>query len=81
MKLSEWLEHTGTDPADFASRINTTPMSVSRYLSGKRIPDRAIMPRIKTVTGGAVTADDFYDLNGHAPTRCNGNGENAEASE
>ena len=60
MKLVDHLSREGKTPAAFAGEIGTTVMAVYRYLSGKRIPTPEVMARIVAVTGGQVTANDFY---------------------
>lgn len=59
-KLSEYLSENEIEPADFAKEIDVHVVTVKRYLKGDRIPDREVMPRIKVITGGVVTADSFY---------------------
>ena len=59
-KLSEWLTTTSTKKADFANAIGVVPSYVTLLCSDKPAwPGRDIATRIREVTGGAVTADDF----------------------
>ena len=61
MKLKTWLKGRQMSHRDFAELIGVSSrVTVSRYVSGGRIPSRAVMARISEVTGGAVTANDFY---------------------
>lgn len=60
MTLAQFFEITRTSKADFAAKIGVTPVSLSRYLSGDRIPHRKQMALIREHTQGAVTADDFF---------------------
>jgi hypothetical protein len=62
MKLAEHLKRVGKSPEAFAPEINTTGQSVRRWLAGQSVPRPETMRRIFEVTGGAVTADDFYGL-------------------
>ncbi|MFC4255409.1 XRE family transcriptional regulator [Altererythrobacter xixiisoli] len=62
MNLKDWLSDQGLRNADFAKRIDCTAEAVRRYANGDRIPGRDIMPKIVEETGGAVTANDFFDL-------------------
>jgi transcriptional regulator with XRE-family HTH domain len=62
MKLGEWLEREGVSIDDFGSRIDRSKEAVRRYVNGERIPDRETMPKIARETGGAVTANDFFDI-------------------
>jgi predicted transcriptional regulator len=60
MTLAQWLRRAAVSQADFARMIGVTQATVCRYVAGTRIPRRAIMTRIEQVTGGQVTAADFY---------------------
>jgi len=46
--------------ASLARAIGVTPQAVGRYECGKRIPGREVMERIREITNGQVTPDDFY---------------------
>jgi transcriptional regulator with XRE-family HTH domain len=59
MRLALYLESNKISPAEFARLIEVTPATVSRYAAGLRFPEPLILLRIKSATGGAVTADDF----------------------
>lgn len=59
MKLSEFLSDNGMSRADFAAAVGVSHVAITRYLAGKRIPRPEHIRRIKELTGGAVTADDF----------------------
>lgn len=60
MKLSEYLQKNGILQAEFARKIGVTQGIVSYYVSGRTMPTRKNMQKIIEVTGGEVTADDFY---------------------
>lgn len=63
MKLPSYLKSKKLTQAAFARLIGESPQNIQRYVSGKRIPsDEEIMRRIFEATGGAVTANDFYNL-------------------
>jgi transcriptional regulator with XRE-family HTH domain len=67
MKLSEYLAaHDLTDPA-FAALVGCDRTTVLRWRSAKVMPEREQMRRIAEVTEGAVTANDFYDIEPAAP--------------
>lgn len=68
MELKQWLSSTGTTYRQFGDAIGVSEHAVWRYASGRRIPDREVMPRIHAVTDGLVTANDFY-----GPPSQNGN--------
>lgn len=59
MKLADYLHSVPTKDADFADRIGVTRQSLHRYCAGERTPRPEVMVRIRRVTNGAVTADDF----------------------
>lgn len=61
MKLATYLANHSIPIATFAQRINVTAFSVHRYVSGARVPRPKVMARIKEATGGAVSADDFFE--------------------
>lgn len=62
MQLKDWLDQEGLKPAHFAPRIKRSAEAVRRYALGERIPDKATMPLIVRETGGAVTANDFFEI-------------------
>lgn len=59
MQLADYLSRHGLTHQAFADLIGTTQVSVGRYIRGQRFPCRGVLARIKEVTGGAVTPDDF----------------------
>lgn len=61
MELKTYLLQQGMTLSAFAEEIGVRTPSVSRYATGARIPRPAIMARIVAATGGAVTAQDFFD--------------------
>lgn len=66
MKLAAYMELNGLNAEAFAALIDRKPITVARYLNGTRIPRKAEMGRIHTVTGGAVQPNDFYELPSYA---------------
>jgi hypothetical protein len=59
-RLNDWLEKTGTKRADFAKAIGVVPSYITLLCSDEPAwPGRDIATKIRDVTGGAVTADDF----------------------
>jgi len=58
VKLRNYIEGRGLSPARFASLIFVTQPSVHRYLYG-RIPSPVVMQRIKEVTEGQVSPNDW----------------------
>lgn len=62
MKLEAWLASTGTKDVEFARRIGVSRVTLFRFKTGRRIPDRESMAAIASETEGAVTPNDFFDL-------------------
>lgn len=47
-------------PGDLAKALGITPVAVGRYLRRARKPRGTVMDRIHEISGGKVTANDFY---------------------
>jgi transcriptional regulator with XRE-family HTH domain len=45
---------------DLARELGIGLRSAYRYVRGERIPPKAVMVKIRRISGGVVTADDFY---------------------
>jgi hypothetical protein len=61
MKLSTYLADNGISYSAFARAVGAPyPRTIERYAKGQRTPRPAMMARIREVTGGQVTAEDFY---------------------
>lgn len=67
-KLATWLVEANIKRKDFAERIGVAPSYVTLLCSDTPAwPGRDVASRIKEVTGGVVTADDFLpDTEGNA---------------
>ena len=61
MKLHRYIQLTGSDDEAFAASVGMSVSGLRKLKSGERIPRPNTMRRIYEVTGGAVTANDFYD--------------------
>ncbi len=66
MKLSEWLNTPNPDGSrkrrdEFAHNIGVTPQMISAYCA-ETLPGKAIMKEIVRETAGAVTPNDFLDI-------------------
>jgi DNA-binding transcriptional regulator YdaS (Cro superfamily) len=59
MTLAEWLAVNHVSHDDFAARIGAKRSSVTRYVSGERMPRPEKLAAIARETGGLVTANDF----------------------
>ena len=66
MQLSKFLDYHGMSQAEFGKLIGASQPSISRYIAGSRMPRPMQLIRIRKVTRGAVTADDFIFYAIHA---------------
>lgn len=62
MKLSDWITREGLSHQEVGDRIGKSQAAVSRYVSGKRMPDEETLIKIFEVTGGEVCPNDFVAL-------------------
>lgn len=58
-KLAGWLAERQMTQEQFAELVGSTQGSVARWISGLRTPRPAQVRKIKEITGGQVTANDF----------------------
>lgn len=61
MKLAEYLQKHSLSASEFARRIGVSHSAVVRYRNGKRRPDWQTLQKITEETGGAVSAQDFFE--------------------
>ncbi len=59
MTLADYLAVNAKSPDEFAREVGVDPVSVRRYLAGKRLPRWSVLERIMKATAGAVTPNDF----------------------
>lgn len=59
MRLFTYIAKHVDDKTKFAKEIGVSTVSVDRYLAGTRRPEWPVLHRIKAVTHGAVTPNDF----------------------
>lgn len=59
MTLHDYLVLTKLTEAAFAKSVGISQPHVGRLRGGKNWPSRDLMARIREVTNGAVTPDDF----------------------
>jgi predicted transcriptional regulator len=59
MKLADFLAQKSITHTDFAALIGVSQVSVTRYIAGRRTPRPNVLQRIRDVTEGNVTANDF----------------------
>lgn len=62
MKLAEWLSATNTPDNEFAGRLGVSRVTLFRFKTKRRVPDRAMMEKINVETAGAVAPNDFFDV-------------------
>ncbi len=63
MNLKQFLKLKKISHADFAKNLNISPISLSRYIGGQRLPEKNILLKINDLTDGLVTPNDFYLFN------------------
>ena len=63
MKLRKWKEEQKMKDSELARILGISQAHLHKYLYENAIPRRKLMLRIYILTLGAVTANDFYDLN------------------
>lgn len=60
MLLREWLPKSSFDIPKLAQKLEVDPISVGRYINGRRMPLPEIISKIATITNGDVTHSDLY---------------------
>jgi predicted transcriptional regulator len=61
MKLADYLAANKISQTDFAQSIGASQVAVSRYAAGRRTPRKDHLLKIREVTDGAVSANDFLE--------------------
>ena len=59
MKLKDYLKINKVTNKTFANLLNISPVSLSRYLNGDRVPEKEILVKIYNLTEGFVSPNDF----------------------
>jgi predicted transcriptional regulator len=62
MKLNIYLTEKGIREADFAALIGVNQSTVYRLCKNGQVPSKDLMATIFKLTGGAVTANDFFGI-------------------
>jgi transcriptional regulator with XRE-family HTH domain len=62
MTLNDYLAETGETQTKFAKLVGASQADISRYVAGKRRPRADVLIKIYEVTGGRVTANDFFGM-------------------
>lgn len=60
--LQDFRESAGLSRLEFAKRLGVTEVTVWRWELGHRTPRGKIMEEIRRETGGAITANDFMQI-------------------
>jgi transcriptional regulator with XRE-family HTH domain len=60
-KLEAYCKQRNWSPKDLAQRLGVHRNSVHRYLRGDRRPDWEVLERLRILTKGKVSANDFID--------------------
>lgn len=60
MKLKSFLRFNGISNREFSKNLGISNVSLSRYMSGNRLPNTKILNKIYQLTDGLVDANDFY---------------------
>ena len=60
MKLKSYLKLFKISNIDFSKAIGISSVSLSRYISGERLPEKKILNKIFKLTEGLVDANDFF---------------------
>jgi 3,4-dihydroxy 2-butanone 4-phosphate synthase/GTP cyclohydrolase II len=60
MNLADWIKESGMSRTAVANAVGVTPAYVTNLCSPEpHWPGRAVIIRLRALTGGAVTAEDF----------------------
>ena len=62
MRLKAYLKLNKITNKQFSKELGISPVSLSRYISGERIPEKDIVLKILKQTDGSVSPNDFYYL-------------------
>ncbi len=60
MRLKDYLKFNNISNKEFSSKIGISPVSLSRYINGDRLPEKNILNKIYQATEKLVNANDFY---------------------
>lgn len=58
--LRRWRKSKGLTLEECAKRVGTSRQVWSDWERARRLPNRTFMPKVRALTGGQVTADDFF---------------------
>lgn len=61
--LRTWRKAKDLSRAELGELVGVTAVAIGRYENG-RVPDANVLQKIIDVSGGAVTANDFFEVPG-----------------
>jgi transcriptional regulator with XRE-family HTH domain len=76
MTLSEYLTTTGTSASAFAAKLGVSQVTVHRYITEKRFPDKETILKIEKLTDDRVRPADWFSPK---PTAASVDGQGAAA--
>jgi transcriptional regulator with XRE-family HTH domain len=59
MQLSEWMSMNGVSDDQMAEKAKVDRATINRLRRGKHRPSWPLILRLREITAGGVTADDF----------------------
>lgn len=62
MQLRDYLQLEGETARQFSKRIGVTIHAIRKWVRGERVPRPRTMVKIRKLTKGAVTPDDWMSL-------------------
>lgn len=68
MQLSDWMAREGHDDERLGSLLGVDRATVNRLRRGVTKPSWDLAGRIKSLSGGAVTPDDFLPMAEQVPS-------------
>lgn len=66
MTLGDWLKSRNMTHDDLARRLGCDRSAVTKWVGG-RLPRKDVLRRLKEITDGSVTADDFLESEDESP--------------
>lgn len=70
MRLDRYIDTHGFTRQQFADAIGCEQPTVSRFITGARMPNPDLMRKIADVTNGEVTPNDFFEIKSVSPALC-----------
>jgi transcriptional regulator with XRE-family HTH domain len=61
MQLKTYLSENSVSLSEFARLVGASEGGIRKWLTGERVPRPEAVRKIQEVTGGAVTANDFFE--------------------